>query len=425
MSGAPLLTHALPGLRTWMLAASGTLVPYTGQVGPWEPGVNTAQCSRGAAHTAPAEDCTCGIYAFHHMSSQLRREPVVGAIAAWGDLDVYRDGFRAQHATVLALAGRRTTALVRAAAHYGVPIVPRAALQPLAQLLTGALPASLVEGGGPEWLARRRGFDDQVWVEPAAGEVTLGISVPLREWLGRDVKVDVTARDDRRVAVRLRGTGGEVTLPAHVRGHVREINPAPEPAPGDPEGGCWIARVGPTDWEEDCRAFAWGAAARDAMLADSWEHLTEGDGAVSSWRDVKAMLDALREPPPPRFATPAQLYDELAIPLGQALGRDRSLTRLDVVLAFETTAPEARIVLDLRTDAGRLHTTRGPVPDVEVTLKADDLVATLLGELDLARESRTGRLRVRGSLAHALSSLAIVSAWARPRLNGVTAVLTG
>jgi glycine cleavage system H lipoate-binding protein len=421
-----LLTHALPGFRTWMLDAKGTLIPYTGQVGPWTPGVNTAQCSRGAAHTAPAEDCSCGIYAFHHLHGQLRAEAFLGAIAAWGDMDVYRDGFRAQHATVLALAGRRSPALSRAAERYGVPIVPRAALQPLGQLLTGALPATLVDDGGPDWLARRRGFDDQVWVEPAGGQVTLGISAPLREWLGPGLEVEVRAREDRRVAMRLRGERGEVNLPALVRGSVQSVNAAPAAVAADPEGGCWLARVAPTDWEEDCRQFRWGAAARRAMLIESWEHLTEGDGAISSWRDVKAMLAEMRAAPPPRFATPEQLYDEIAIPLGQALGRDRSLTRLDLVLAFETTDPEARLLLDLRRDHGTLHTTRGPVPDVEVALKADDLVDTLLGKVDLARESRTGRLRVRGSLAHALSGLAIVSAWARPHLTaGVTPVLSG
>ena len=441
MTGAPLLTHALPGFRTWMLEGrTGELIPYTAQGGPWVAGVNTALCARGGRHEAPAEDCSCGIYAFHDLHRQLRHESFVGAIAAWGEMDVYRDGFRAQHATVLALAGHRSPALTKAAERYGVPIVPRSALEPLARLQTGSLPPSLVEhadGGVPDWLARRRGFADQVWVEASAGLVTLGVSAPLREWLGEGFAAEVTEGDGRRVELRLRGAGGEVTLPCLLRGRVEEVNGAPAPAGDDPEGGCWVARLAPTDWEQDCGSFRWGRAARHAMLAEAarsgpaaWEHMAVGSGddaeGISSWRDVKAMLEQLRAwKPPPRFAHAAQLYDEVAIPLGQALERDRTLTRLDLVLGFAVTDPEARLVLDLRRERGTLHAGRGPVPDVEVTLTADDLLATLAGRLDLARESRTGRLRVRGSLAHALSCLAIVSSWARPQLAGVTGVLAG
>jgi glycine cleavage system H lipoate-binding protein len=443
VSDAPLLTHALPGFRTWMLDRTGALVPYTGQTGPWSAGVNTARCARGAAHVAPATDCSCGIYAFHHPSRRLTCEPFVGAIAAWGDMEIHRDGFRAQHAVVLALAGARTPALTKAAERYGVPIVPRSALQPLAALLTGTLPVSLVDlppHGSPDWLARRRGYsaEHQVWAEPSSGTVTIGVSPALLAWLRDGVQVDPQPpREDRHVPVRVTGGGGAIELPPLVRGAVTAVNPAPEPCADDPEGGCWIARIAPSDWEADCHAFTWGRAGRTAMITEAqhsgtaaWEHLRVGaagePGAISSWRDVRAMLLALREaPPPPRFADAAQLYDEVAIPLGQAMARDRSLTRLDMVLAFTTTGPDARLVLDLRRDAGALHTGRGPVADVEVTLSADDLLATLCGRIDLARESRTGRLRVRGSLAHALSCLAVVANWSRRRLPGVTDVLSG
>lgn len=443
MTEPPLLAHALPGFRTWMLDPTGALVPYTGVTGPWTAGVNTARCGRGARHESPAGGCTCGIYAFHDLHQQLRGEPFVGAIAAWGEMEVYRDGFRAQHATVLALSGAPGPALLRAAERYAVPIVPRRTLQPLARLLTGALPPGLVElpaGGAPGWLARRRGFapEHQVWAEAQAGLVTLGVSAALREWLGDAVEVVAASpRADRHVPLRLRSTQGEVELPQLVRGRVEALNRAPAPAAADPEGGCWVARLHPSDWEDDCRAFAWGASARQAMLAETarsgaaaWEHLlgdAAGDAAgISSWRDVRAMLDALREqPPPPRFASADEVYDELAIPLGQALGRDRSLTRLDLVLAFSLSDPDARLVLDLRREHGALHATRGPVADIDVSLSADDLVALLEGRLDLARESRSGRLRIRGSLAHALSCLAILRTWTRPHLAGVLSPAIG
>lgn len=397
----PLLTAALPGFRAWMVDAGGRLHPYTGQSGAWEVGVNTAACARGGRHVAPHQDCMCGLYAFHHLHPQLRGEPVVGAIAAWGDMEVHRDGFRAQHASVIALASNGRGARA-AAARYGVPLVPRAALPGLATLATGALPPSLVERPDANWLARRRGYADQIWVEASGGVVTLGISPAMAEWLA---------------------PGQKVENPGRVRGRVLEVNDAPAPAPADPDGGCWIARIAPSHWEEDCRAFTWGPAGRAEMVAEAersgavaWEHLIGAPAAgPRSWREVRELMAAWRaQAPPPRFASAAEFYDEVAIPLGQALAGDRSLTRLDVVLGLTLEAPDARLVLDLRR--GRLHTGRGPTPEIEASLKADDFVALVEGRLDLARESRTGRLRIRGSLAQALSCLAIVAAWARPHV---------
>lgn len=384
---APLLTAALPGFRAWMVDAAGHLLPYTGQAGAWEPGENTATCAHGACHVAPDPACTCGLYAFHAMHPQLRGEPVVGAIAAWGDMEVYRDGFRAQHARVIALCG--TGARVRAAgARYAVPVVPRRSLLALGTIATGALPGSLIEGPDESWFSRRRGYVDQTWVEASAGVVTVGVSPQAAE-------------------------AGAVELPGTVRGTVIERNA--EVTSRDP----WVVRLLPSHWEEDCQAFHWGPAGREEMLleversgADAWGHLMPGaPEGPRSWREVRELMAEWRaQEPPPRFDSAEEVYDELAIPLGQALARDAS--RLDVVLGFTLERPSARLVIDFRR--GQLHTGRGPTPEIEATLSADDLLALIEGRFDLARESRTGRLRLRGSLAHALSSLAVFGAWARP-----------
>jgi hypothetical protein len=388
---APLLTAALPGFRAWMLGDAGELIPYTGTVGAWEVGTTTAQCGRGKRHTAPDPDCTCGIYAFHTMHPQLRAEPVLGAIAAWGDMEIHRDGFRAQHATVLALAGRATTKLRAAARRYGVPVVPRAALLGLGTIATGALPPSLVDRADEGWLARRRGYADQLWVEASAGVVTIGVNP---------------------------AATGAIALPGWVRGEVIERFDRPEPGTGR------LALVVPSHWEEDCQRFHWGPAGLREMEAEverdgeaAWEHLrSDRTPGPRSWRDLRALMEEWRnQTPPPRFASADEVYDEVAIPLGQALARDGSLKRLDVVLGLTLESPSARIVLDLRR--GELHAGRGPTADLEATLSADDFLALVEGRFDLARESRTGRLRIRGSLAHALSCLAIVGAWARPHLG--------
>jgi hypothetical protein len=57
----------------------------------------------------------------------------VGAIAAWGEIEVYAAGFRAEYASVIALADEPSTAppprLREAARRYGVRLVSLAALE--------------------------------------------------------------------------------------------------------------------------------------------------------------------------------------------------------------------------------------------------------------------------------------------------------
>ena len=58
-------------------------------------------------HAPPVADCMCGLYALTDPADRrldFRADQAVGAIAAWGDLEVHRTGFRAEHACVTALA---------------------------------------------------------------------------------------------------------------------------------------------------------------------------------------------------------------------------------------------------------------------------------------------------------------------------------
>ena len=424
----PLLTQVVPGFRAWDLRDDGTLWPAAVGDRPWDPGVNVARCANRSDHEAPGESCACGLYAFHTIHRQLGGEPLVGGIAAWGAMEVHRDGFRAARAMVLALArgrGTRPLVLERAADRYGVPIVERSDLEAFVALRTGSLPASLL-GLDDAWLERRRGHDpgNQLWVEASQGFVTIGMSRHLHGWLGDGPRqIDVRER-----SLTVRGADMTVYLPRSVRGEVVAVN--------DDHTALWLVRLRPTAWGEDCRQFDWGAvgaadtdlrAAREGPAAIA--HLRDAaPQQVTSWRDVLAELRARRDAAAaPRFGTESDVYDEVAIPLGQALARDRTvrqrLTRLGVVVGLDVREPGARIVLDLRPGQGVLFCgPRGPAPDLEVGLTADDLVRVLGARLDLAQAARARQIDVRSDLAATLSALAVLGSWARDHVSQAATV---
>jgi glycine cleavage system H lipoate-binding protein len=439
-----LLTQALPGFRAWTLTRDGWLRPATGGAG-WEPGVNAARCGHGLGHASPAAGCMCGLYAFHTVHRQLAGEAVIGAIAAWGEMHVHRDGFRAGRARVLALAepGRRLpvdrAALARAARRYGVPLVPRDVLAPVAALQTGSLPAALVDPGPrglPAWLAARRGYDPfaQVWVEPGAGGVIVGTTPTLRRRLGERVRVGARVGEGlaRHGSLRLEGDRATAELPLALAGTVTEVNRSPSRPAGtepDEEGVCWLLRLAPSGWAESARGFDWGVTGRaatvgaargtgafaDLIVPGELDHVATG-----SWGDVLDRLRAARRAAAgPRFADSAALYDELGIGLGRALERDgrgrAHLEGLAMRIAFETREPEARITLDLRRRPASVEC-GGDGGEIVARLRADDLPALLGGRLDLARETRTGRVDVVGPRGAALTSLAALVRWAAPHV---------
>lgn len=133
----PDLTAAVLGFRIWNVAADGRLGAVVAGTF-WKPGRNEAVCSPFLAesrrsHAAPHPGCNCGFNAYLSHSPKLKTDTTtaLGTIGAWGELDVYADGFRAQYAQVLALAlppdGPGSTGarerLERAAEMYGVPLV--------------------------------------------------------------------------------------------------------------------------------------------------------------------------------------------------------------------------------------------------------------------------------------------------------------
>lgn len=151
MSGAPDFASVVAGYRAWQLGPGGVLFPLALPAAPpWEPVVNRARCFASPghdAHEAPGPHCTCGLHALHDADDERLKlgHPAVGAIASWGEIEVYAAGFRAEYACVVALAQpSRSTGpparLREAASRYGVRLVALADLE--AEAREFALPLS-------------------------------------------------------------------------------------------------------------------------------------------------------------------------------------------------------------------------------------------------------------------------------------------
>jgi hypothetical protein len=159
VSAAPDFASAVAGYRAWQLAPGGVLFPLAIPAAPpWQPGVNRARCFAGRrldAHEAPATDCKCGLHALHDPDDGRLRlgHPVVGAIAAWGEIEVYAAGFRAEYASVIALADQPSgTAGMRArlreaSRRYGVRLVSPADLDAEAAEFALPLPGEVLTAG--------------------------------------------------------------------------------------------------------------------------------------------------------------------------------------------------------------------------------------------------------------------------------------
>lgn len=158
MSLAPDFASAVVGYRAWQLGPGGVLFPLALPAAPpWDPADNRARCfaRSGERHGAPGPRCTCGFHALHdpHDGRLELDHPAVGAIAAWGEIEVYAAGFRAEHAAVTALvhqpprSGEPLPRLRDAARRYGVRIVPLDQLEAEAREFALPLPREALPAG--------------------------------------------------------------------------------------------------------------------------------------------------------------------------------------------------------------------------------------------------------------------------------------
>jgi len=476
MSGrSPDFLEAVVGYRAWRLADDGELVPWTvTAAGGWVPGVNTAVCHisrfavamgegprRTPRHRPPAATCMCGLYALHDAQDQ-RIAPghgsALGAIVAWGDLEVHATGFRAEHACVVALAlpqragPAERAALQRAAARYRVPLVPQDRLESSAREHGAPLPAfetlprsrrGVALGERPPWAfpapelapGGEVGYDfsSHVWVETATDHVVVGITREFAALLGGDpagvrVVVEppgtvVTAGD---VVARVTAGGHTFLVWSPVAGTVLEGVARPQRLLAAPEGAGWLATVAPSAWGEDRDTLRWGPEARASYRIDAGRHQPGVDAfadvraervtalpRVASWSDVLVQLRAARARPLSRFADTAELYDRLGVDLGCALHDDprvaKRLGRLGTTVALVLEDPAARVTLELRDGAPRLRLgATEATADLTLECSAERAHRLLRGDLDVAKALRCGDLRSSAPDARTLAVLSVL-----------------
>lgn len=115
---APDLIGEVYGLRAWIHSSDGRL-------GDWVPGTNVASCRNGLPHLSPAEDCGCGLYAYHRLHGFRRNGAygdVIGLVRGWGRISVAEAGWRAQYAEIVAIADNLGAEQI--AKRYEVPVLP-------------------------------------------------------------------------------------------------------------------------------------------------------------------------------------------------------------------------------------------------------------------------------------------------------------
>ncbi len=287
--GAPDSVEPILGWRVWHLNRDGLLraIAVTGQA--WSPGTNEARCHmHSTRHRAPAKNCVCGFNALHLLPEEFRGDAghAIGAIAAWGEVDVYRTGFRSQFACVLGLLADAPEGsfhdekLRLAAGHYGVPLLSLPELDHHAR--RHAKPAGQLLQPG---INRRPGHVDRP-TQP------LPIPALPTSFEGRGVQVNAhIAVDHRRRFMRLGPTPSLASLaservePAVAAGDivadgdplfVSSVGPsiaiAPAPAPGTviavndavrifeegPAGAGWLVELRLEAESLDGSSIAWG-----------------------------------------------------------------------------------------------------------------------------------------------------------------------
>jgi hypothetical protein len=91
------------GFRAWRVDIDQQLSSAGHGSVVWRPGINVAYCAK---HTAPANGCHCGLYAYHQLDTLMaatNERLVCGIVAARGRVEVHELGWRAEEVSILAL----------------------------------------------------------------------------------------------------------------------------------------------------------------------------------------------------------------------------------------------------------------------------------------------------------------------------------
>lgn len=440
------------GFRAWKLDDDGSLRAWAADV-PWVPGPNRAYCVTEPSHAAPVSHCMCGLYALADVHDPRLHSgvDVIGAVAAWGEIELHTTGLRAEWMCVLALASPALSDCplwaVAAAERYAVPLVDHEDLFDAG--LASARPVSSCEPPSRPRRPARRGrrapplpaddaavgdigfaIDDHVWVHTAPAGVRIGITsafanrlqtfdfMPSLPSAGR-----LVARGDTLCA--LGGvSAGTLLVRSPLGGVVIETNPRLASEPGallsDAQDGGWLLRFAPTDWDE-AEHLVWGAdaewvyrsVAQDASW-DAFDSLTIericAAPPVSSWGDLKHVLIAQRSRA--CFATASELRSTLYEAVRARVMNSevvRNLGRMDRQVIFETSRPDARFRVDARPGAVTCCWDGQPEADAVVLgCGAEELHDLLSGRLDLASALRSRHIRSSLPVPETLRALALL-----------------
>jgi glycine cleavage system H lipoate-binding protein len=419
---APDFFEPLIGYRAWHLSPRAELVPWSlAASGAWVPGVNTAVCHAGKKHHPPAADCMCGLYAL--ASARDRRlhgseGQIVGAIAAWGDIELHRTGFRAEHAAVVALAeplDGDSELAKRAAERYEVALVPREELQITALRFGQPVDPAILDEPVQADTGLHLGetgvaLVEHMWCKPDAATLTLGITRAFASQLDDSIEVTlppdgtrITARDPLAT---LHTRFGNLIAWACASGHLYESNERvlrdPSLLRDDPEAGGWLARIVPSAWPDEARNFSWGPAARTSYAAELGR-AARGEDVYADLRAERifagpradGMIDIVaelrRRRSEPRFENDADVYAVCAEPVRERIARSARAARFEAVVRYRVSAPEAELTLSA-TPAG-VSLTCGPsstAPTLTLSMTAETAAQHFSGRLDIARALRAG-----------------------------------
>jgi glycine cleavage system H lipoate-binding protein len=421
---APDFFEPLIGYRAWRLGDDGALVPWAlvGS-GAWEPGPNTAVCHAGRRHTPPAADCMCGLYALaseydHRLHGH--DDQIVGAIAAWGDIELHRTGFRAEHAAVVALAEPQDAdAAQLAAARYEVPLVPRDELAITARRYGRPVDPSLFHEPPklrPGTHVGETGIAlvEHVWCQVEAAVLTIGVMRGFAGLLEADTEITMpppgTRIEARDPLATLHTPRGTLIAWACASGTLVERNErvlsASEKLVVDPEQTGWLARVAPATWPAEARNFWWGAAGRTSYEAEL-ARAARGEDIYADLRaerifagprvdgQIDIVAELRRRRAQPRFQTDADVYAVCAEPVRERIARsEQQLARLGsvgAVIRYSVSEPDAELTLAAAGPGVTL--TCGPsrvAPTLTLTMSAETAAKHFAGRLDIARALRAG-----------------------------------
>jgi hypothetical protein len=412
----------LLGFRVWTINRDALLRPIAVNCGAWMPGENRARCMV-SDHEAPHPHCGCGFNALHRIPQGYAGDfgHAVGAIAAWGDVDLFRTGFRAEFATVIALGrpgneapGHRDR-LERAARFYGVPLVALAELphfaaefaRPVApEHLPGTQPAARLRAGSQAWHAPlpkaalcSATAGNGVWLDKHVAlahkgrAVRLGPTPSLAAAAGAQVRPRVHCHEEVDAGDRLFSVGSESRLvcPSPLAGRVMKVRDAGEVDPGSgPAANGWIVELEARNESPDQWPIVWGIVGADAYRRLVLERAADA-------RLIADVADGgyVRGP----AATPGDWLRDFAGRMRAMIDADPALgdaiERLGLNVGFRLTDGDGMRVAPGVCVAGD----PGDGVDVCLELEPEDFIRYWQGSLSLARDQvtigsfRTGRFQ--------------------------------